>query len=149
SVPYGTPTTMSMSYGVIYAHPIVLMRDRAIDRIAIHVETPGGDGAVIRLGVYRENDRDTGTGNNLPTVSRVLDAGVVDATTSGVKEIEVSLEMIAGVYWLASVAQEGVSPQPVVKAITGFNPMIFGRNFNTKSVVKNPSICKGETPRSI
>jgi len=133
--PVGSPTTLTMELNRMYAHPVVVMRDCSVKMIACAVSSAGGTGAVVRLGIYKERDRDSQTSQNRVTVDLVLDAGTVDATTTGVKQIAIdpAVELEAGVYWLAAVAQGSPSPAPTVRAITGFNPMIYAGSFGDTS----------------
>lgn len=67
------------------------------DRITIGVQTAQAT-SVVRLGIYSSTDGWPG--------ARVLDAGTVDASTTGYKEITISQALDAGtLYWLAYCAQ--------------------------------------------
>lgn len=72
----------------------VLIARRAVtlDRIGISVTTAAAS-TVARLGIYR----DTGTG--FPG-TLLLDAGEVDCSTTGGKEIVISQALTPGIYWL-------------------------------------------------
>lgn len=67
------------------------------DRIGCTVTAAGTAGAVVRLGIY-------GASGGMPQ-ALVLDAGTVDATTTGAKTITISQVLHPGWYYLAGVAQ--------------------------------------------
>lgn len=129
-VPLGTPTTLTMWTGRIYYLPMILLRPQAVDRIGIVVTSAAGGESVIRLGIYQEGNRVVGSGSTAPLMTLLVDAGLVDATTTGIKEIlfEEPIELNAGVYWLAAVSQEVTAPAPQVRGVTGFNPMAYSRS---------------------
>jgi hypothetical protein len=68
--------------------------------VGIIVET-GEPGAVARLGLYENN-------NGLPG-DLIVDAGTVDASTAGAKNITVDEEIDAGIVWCAVVLQNSSS----------------------------------------
>lgn len=129
-VPLGTPTTLTMFTGRIYYLPMILLRPQAVDRIGIVVTSAAGGESVIRLGIYREGNRVIGSSSDAPPMTLLVDAGLVDATTTGIKEIlfEEPIELNAGVYWLAAVSQEVTEPAPQVRGVTGFNPIAYNRS---------------------
>ena len=78
---------------------IQLAGSTTFDRIGVHVTT-AVSGATVRLGIYADSV-------NRPA-ALVLDAGTVDASSTGYKEITISQTLSAGVYWLAAAAQGAV-----------------------------------------
>lgn len=92
-------TGLDSTVGNMYYMPLWVPKALTADRIAVKVETSGSAGAVLRLGIYAAS----------PTTrkpdSLVLDAGTVDATSTGQKEITISQALTAGLYWLACVPQ--------------------------------------------
>lgn len=80
-----------------------------IDAIGIAVTT-GAATSTVRLGIYA----DDGTGY---PGALILDAGTVNSTTTGHKEIVLSTPILlpAGLYWLVGVAQGGA---PTVRSIS-------------------------------
>ena len=82
----------------LYAFYYPVLRRMRFDRIGIHVHTASStSGAKARLGIYADN------GNFYPG-KLILDAGEVDLTTTGQKEIEINVVLDRGVYWLAYVS---------------------------------------------
>lgn len=94
---YTTPgtndgATAVVSANYLYTIPFYVIDDQeSFDRIGIHVSTAATGSA--RLGIYRAS-------TFLPD-QRVLDAGSVDTSTTGAKEIAISLTLARGLYWLA------------------------------------------------
>lgn len=107
AVAYAAPRILSLStyaaaLNSMHLQPMPLTAG-TLDRIGIEVTGAGGVGSVIRLGLYADNGE--GFAGAL-----ILDAGTVDSTGTGVKEITVSQAVSAGLYWLAYVAQVGTAP---------------------------------------
>jgi hypothetical protein len=80
-----------------------------IDRIAV-VVTTGAAGSLVRLGIYNSNS--AGYPGNL-----FFDAGTVDSSTTGLKEITVNQTLQPGRYWLAGVGQGGTPTLTGVGAV--------------------------------
>jgi hypothetical protein len=91
-------STLAATLNLAYFSPVYFPRPTAVDQIRAQVTTAGAAGAVVRLGIYRQNPA-TGLPGTL-----LLDAGTVDATTTGVKTISVS-ETITGMVWCVVVTQ--------------------------------------------
>lgn len=87
----------------------VVPRAVTVDRIGIHVTTAGTAGAVVRLGIYLDN------GNLL------LDAGTVDATTTGWKEIAIDQALPAGLVFPIAVVQGGAISRPQLRSLSGYS----------------------------
>lgn len=83
------------------ASPIDLAAACTADRIGVEVTTLAAS-STVRLGIYAD-----GT-DGLPG-TLLLDAGTVDTTTTGFKEITISQALTAGRWWLAAVSQ-GAAP---------------------------------------
>lgn len=82
---------------VIYV-PFPVGEALTADRIACSVTANGTAGAVVRLGIYGDTD---GQPDAL-----IVDAGTVDSTTNGYKEITINQALTSGgLYWLAIAAQ--------------------------------------------
>ena len=74
--------------------PIFIPNTQAFDRIAVKVNVAVAT-SKVRLGIFTI-DQSTNT------MTRVLDAGEVDASTIGTKEITINITLSAGWYWLAT-----------------------------------------------
>ena len=117
-------TTKTLASDTLYFSPIYIPTAATFDRIGINVTTLGS-GASGRLGIY-EADADGLPGDLL------LDAGTVDCSSTGGKEITISQALSADtVYWLAlaasavfSVTAPGTIPGPVygLPSLTATNP---------------------------
>ena len=95
------PATYALTVGQMRFTPLIVGRAAVLDRLGVAVQTAGAAGAVVRLGIYSDL-------NGKPD-SLVLDAGTVDTTTTGAKEITISQSVSLGRYWLAAVAQVATS----------------------------------------
>ena len=95
----------TISNGTAYYCQVVFPIDVVAVRIGIRVSGAGGAGSVHRLGIHNDN------GVCAPGVV-LLDAGTVDSTTTGTKEITISQALRANVIYWAVVAQQG-NPTPV------------------------------------
>lgn len=83
-------------------------RATTIDQLAVQVTAGGSAGAQIRLAVYRANPADN-------TSTRVIDAGTVDATTTGILVTSFSpVTLTPGLYILASRQEGGAATLPTV-----------------------------------
>lgn len=80
--------------------PVVIPNAFTADRISVWVNTAGGAGAVVRLGIY------TASPTTALPHTLVLDAGTIVADGStGLKEITISQAVTPGLMWLACVSQ--------------------------------------------
>lgn len=92
----------------LYCMPLHLAQDTTLDRIGVEVDVAAGS-STIRLGVYDDD------GNGYPG-ARLLDAGTVDSTSTGLKQITISLAVPAGLVWVGAVAQGGT---PSIHRLSG------------------------------
>ena len=101
--------------------------DVTLDRIGVSVNTAGAAGSVIRLGIYRDDGA-------IGPDALVLDAGTVDSTTTGRKEIVISQALTPDNYWLMLAGQGAPATQPNVGRANGFSaspyPYYQGQNSN-------------------
>jgi hypothetical protein len=87
-------STVNITANRLYAMPMYIPSAVTVTRIGVKVETGATGGA--RLGIYRGNVA-------LTVAPLVLDAGTVDTSTTGDKEIVISQLLEAGWYWLVMV----------------------------------------------
>jgi hypothetical protein len=81
----------------LWAAAFVVPETATFDRIAVYVTTPSSQAPnQMRLGIYDDD------GNSAPD-ALVLDAGVVDTSTSGLKTITIDEQLGAGIYWLVAI----------------------------------------------
>lgn len=97
---YSSSVGRSIIQNRLYAMPFPVLRPITVDRIAIEVSTAGAGGAAIRLGIYNN-------GTNLTPGTLLLDAGTVDATSTGLKAITISQALTKGIYWLVLLTNDG------------------------------------------
>jgi hypothetical protein len=88
-----TQSTASISADTLYAVPIPIPFNQSINRIGVEVTTLGAGN--IRLGIYDSI-------NGIPT-NLILDAGTIDCSTTGSKEITID-QTLSGVHFLAFVS---------------------------------------------
>lgn len=118
---YGTPNPATVTAtSAIVANsmtltPFPVEKDTTIDRIAAEIVTAAA-GSTLRLGIYRAG------ADGFPA-DLVLDAGTIDGTAVGAKELTVSQVLTADLYWLAAVAQGGA---PTTRQITGAAGVVGG-----------------------
>lgn len=95
----GSTTTWAIgaSLGYMRGGPILVPRSLTVDRIGLEVTTSAAT-AVVRLGIWNAD------ADGRPT-SLVLDAGTIDGSSTGVKEITISQALSAGVYVVSAVGQ--------------------------------------------
>lgn len=94
----GTGGTAAQALNTMTALPFWLPAGCTIDRIGIEV-TSGTALSVPRLGIYND------AGSGLPG-TLLLDAGTIDGTSSGTKQITIAQAITAsGYYWMAFVNQ--------------------------------------------
>lgn len=91
-----TTTNVALIENTLYFEPFYSAASATFDRIGINVTTAQATGAA-RLGIYQRGS------NGLPG-ALVLDAGTIDCTTTGFKEITISQALADDIfYWLAVV----------------------------------------------
>lgn len=106
----GAPATIGSTEDRAHYVPIPVPRSLTIDRIGIEVTSSATGSPTVRLGVYAD-------ANGVPG-ALILDAGTVDASTTGFKEITISQALTAGLVWLAC-AQQGGTSTGVLRGMTG------------------------------
>mgnify|MGYP002737179692 CR=1 FL=1 len=103
-------TTLVMTESRMVALPFFVPNGRSIDRIAVNVSTAGGTGSVIRLGIYADS-------NGVPG-SLILDAGTIDSSSTGTKEITISAtKLTGGRVWLAACQQGAAATSATLRAV--------------------------------
>lgn len=94
-------TTGTLSVQRLTVVPIWLPAPRTVDRIGLEVTTAGGAGTLARLGLYLADP------STRMATTRLLDAGTVDVTTTGVKQATISQSLPEGLSYLAVIASGG------------------------------------------
>ena len=115
-------TTGAITANRLYAIPFLVSGTHTYTKIGIYVGTLSAGN--VRLGIYNNLDGDVYPG------ALLLDAGVVDVGSTGLKEVVISLQLQPGLYWLAL----GGSSTPTLRAIAvaGAMPILGLDNaFNT------------------
>ncbi len=109
----GQTATTAQAEGRLIFTPYWAPKAFSISRIAINVTTAGSAGSVIRIGAYNDDNGIPGT--------LIFDAGTVDSTTTGIKEITTTQTLPAGRFWLAAVVQGAASPTLAAMSATNAN----------------------------
>ena len=107
--PGGGRTTGAVAAGTITFAPFWVGTPASFTRIGTEVTTAGAAGSLLRLGIYRD------AGNGLPG-NLVLDAGTIDAATTGAKELTIAQTLAPGLYWLTVLSEVG---SPSVRTVSG------------------------------
>jgi hypothetical protein len=103
-----TITTTSPAKNRLILTPFFVSQNVTLDRIGMEC-TVAIASTVYRLGIY------TSDSNGLPS-TLLLDAGTVDTSSTGLKEITISQALSAGLYYLAT-ANQGSTGNPSVRAL--------------------------------
>lgn len=104
----GTVSTATRPNGFMTCIPFRVDRTLAITAMGIEVTgTPGNAGAVLRLGIYADNNGQPG--------ALSLDAGTVTADTAATKTVAASFTFAPGWWWLAACAQNAATTQPTTR----------------------------------
>lgn len=109
----GFATAAADNNGQLSFVPVMFPVATTADRIGIEVVTAGSAGSVHRLGIWANSSGVPGT--------LLVDAGTVDSTTTGAKELTISQSIAANTLYWAGVAQQG---NPTTRAVirVSFNP---------------------------
>ena len=95
SFPAAATTTFAITANRLYYFPFFVPDATTFTRIGINVTTGAAGNA--RLGIYNNS-------NGIPSGAPLLDAGTVDVSTTGEKEIVISQALPVGWHWLALVS---------------------------------------------
>jgi hypothetical protein len=107
----GPRSSVQLANGVMGAWPFEVIGSLPIDRIGCEVVTAGSAGALVRLGIYQNNDAGAPKG-------LLLDAGTIDATVTGWREITINRVLGPGIWWLVAVTQGAPSTLPFIRCFT-------------------------------
>lgn len=113
---YASPSsTYANNAGVanqVRVSPFVVAKSTAFDRIGCEVQAAGG-GTTVRLMIYADD------GNGFPGVL-VLDAGTIDSSTTGFKEITIN-QTLHGMYWIGA---KPIGGTPTLRGLSSQNPLM-------------------------
>lgn len=124
--------------------PFVIPKAASFDRIAVNITTAAAS-TTVRLGVYAHDPATENPG------ALLFDAGTVDSSTTGTKEITISETLAAGIYWFATVSQGGT---PALRgSLTWQSPFptndVFVGNAANPSFALKQSGVSGALPASV
>jgi hypothetical protein len=126
--PRGARSAFAATVDRLTVVPFLVPKDQRFVRIGAEV-TVAAASSTVRLGIYNIGS------NGLPT-ALVLDAGTIDSSTTGAKEITIDTTLPAGLYGLAAVANGGT---PTVRTITGGGAIEVGNGSLASSTQSNPN----------
>lgn len=111
--PLGVPATGTPTAGQLALAPFDLSRMAVLTSVVAEVTTAGSAGAVVRLGIYADN------GSGLWPDALILDAGTIDASTVGNKEITLAAAkaLPPGRYWVGGASQGAPTTAPVLRTV--------------------------------
>jgi hypothetical protein len=110
TAPMGSLISVAVPQNVLTVTPLFVPRAVTLDRIGGEA-TVAAAGSTIRYGIYEDD------GDGYPS-RLLLDAGTVDTSTTGVKEITISQAVPGERIWLGAVSQGGA---PTVRALQDNN----------------------------
>jgi hypothetical protein len=129
----GSPNTMSQD--TMWLTPIYAPVAVPLASIGLQVTTAVAS-TTIRLGIYADN------GSGMPG-ALILDAGTIDSSTTGFKEITISQAVGPGLLWLAGVAHTGAPSTAMHGTDQG------GLSTSSSSDIANSSSIPGYTQASV
>jgi len=127
--------SMAPGANVLFATYYPVLRRITFDRIACRVTTAGAAGALVRMGIYRDN-------RMFYPAELLLDAGEVAADTTGEKPVVVDVTLQPGGYWLACITNDAA----VELAATYESLCIFGLISSTRIAGARVSQTYGPLP---
>ena len=117
TIPTPAVTVRSDGSGTIRYSPIDIPSTITFQSIALEVTTAAA-GATVELGIYHDD------GNSVPG-ALLVDAGAIDASTTGIKTIAITETLTAGRWWLAGLI---LGATVDVRAGTGSLPGLWTPN---------------------
>ncbi|MDD4859840.1 MAG: hypothetical protein PHR56_06520 [Dehalococcoidales bacterium] len=93
----GGATPEALGANTLYAGALWVVRTMTFDRIEVDVTVAAAAGKNARLGIYRNGD-------NCYPGSLLLDAGEVPVDSTGLKAININLQLVSGLYWITCVS---------------------------------------------
>lgn len=103
-----TTSTIANVDGIVSFVPVWFPKGYTVTKLGVQVTSGGTSGSVMRFGIY---DDVKGTPTNL-----IVDAGTVDTTGTGFKEVTLSLTIpTTGWYYLVVVPQGAAATPPTIR----------------------------------
>lgn len=98
-LPYYGPANFNTVAGTLYAGIFVVHSDITIDRLGINITGAAGQGMQARLGIYA-------CGAGMYPGLLILDAGVLEASSTGNRWVGIEKNLERGYYFLSLIAEE-------------------------------------------
>jgi hypothetical protein len=121
----GSVNTSAPGVGYMTAMPLYVPAC-TIDRIGAEVTVAGTAGSVVRLGIYADS-------GSMTPGALILDAGTIDATTTGYKEITISQALSAGFVWFVACVQVAAA----TIRVTGSTPYVLSHTSSLSAAIIN------------
>lgn len=123
----GSTSTIPIAYQHLVAAPAWTDETISIDQLAVAVSAAAA-GAVLRMGIYLPTYPQRPFPTPFipsPSVTLLVDAGTVDASTTGLKTLTLGspVQVPAGLFWLVGVTQGATTPPVEVYCIGGVTVM--------------------------
>lgn len=115
---FGTALSNNLTANTMEAYLFPVFEDTTFDRIGVTIGASVAS-STVRLGIYAAGS------DGLPG-ALVLDAGTVDSSTTGNKEITISQALAAGWYYLAMLSASAVG----INRVTSGGPDLLGSSSN-------------------
>lgn len=126
--PAGNYSTNSTNVGqkIQYWVPVWVPETVDVDRICVEITTGVGAGPTVTLAIY-DSTADDAPGN------LVLNAGTIDPTSPGVKEITIDQTLTRGMWWLSMHTNEKITYRAIVGTLPGVPSKAGGSYFSMVS----------------
>lgn len=125
----------TLTQNELIAVPLMVPAAMTVDRIGCYVGTAAAS-STVRLGIYAADGTSDGPG------TLILDAGTIDSSGTGVREITISQALSKGLVWLACVAQGGAPA--IQRTIFPFGVVVASNN----SIALGDNPCSWVSPTS-
>lgn len=123
--PFGSTTPAASN---MIGTRLVVGRTTRITQLGVNVFTAGAAGALLRFGIYKLTWTASGW-----TTALLVDAGTVDAATTGVKTVTVSVPVTAGDTVVpVVVVQGGAATSPSIGAVQGIDAVLGAQSASTQ-----------------
>lgn len=101
-LPFAGYSSFEPDGGSMFAGIFLAAFDMKIDRLAVRIDSPASAGSKLRLGIYSCQD-------DLYPGGLILDAGEVEASEAGFKQLSIEQVLKRGYYFLAVLLEESCS----------------------------------------
>jgi hypothetical protein len=116
--PNTTTTSATLGNGSLRVVPWLVRNTTSLSKMGAEISTVGEAGSKFRIVLYADN------GSGRPG-SLVIDAGQIAGDSATAQELDVSVTLQPGLYWVGGVVQSVVTTQPTLRIIaTSWTPPV-------------------------